>query len=275
MTFQGFKNLKIGNYDFKKLVRVSDGLILFQKQSGPVYDSKVEYLESTGTQYIITNCIKKGINKLEVRCSIEDLTKYGYTFRNSLVGTPTSAQLYAVGDGTVKYRFLGSNTTIPDFQQSTVYDVVCDEINREFEVFLNGSRFFYKEGAAKPSTSEGTITLFGGYDGADLSDGSRIYDVKFYENGILTHHLIPVRKGNVGFMYDVIDDVALYNNGTGNFILGPDVSDFNGLCFTAKEDNSTIAFSKSSASAPTVSLQYSNDGKQWTDYTYDEILTLT
>jgi hypothetical protein len=37
--------------------------------------------------------------------------------------------------------------------------------------------------------------------------------------------LIPVRIGNVGYMYDKVSGQLFENQGTGNFILGPDKTD--------------------------------------------------
>ena len=42
-------------------------------------------------------------------------------------------------------------------------------------------------------------------------------------NDILVRDLIPVRVGNVGYMYDKVSGQLFGNSGTGNFILGPDV----------------------------------------------------
>lgn len=49
--------------------------------------------------------------------------------------------------------------------------------------------------------------------------------------------------------------------------------DFTGLCFTAKEDNSTIQLKKV-GSAPTISLMKSDDGIIWSSYTQEDIITL-
>jgi hypothetical protein len=47
---------------------------------------------------------------------------------------------------------------------------------------------------------------------------------RFYikNNGVMKLDLIPVRVGNVGYMYDKVSGQLFGNAGTGNFILGPD-----------------------------------------------------
>jgi len=55
-------------------------------------------------------------------------------------------------------------------------------------------------------------TIYGIYD------GMKLYDWKYYHNGALTQHLIPVLDNNdVPCMYDIISDTCIYNAGTGTF----------------------------------------------------------
>lgn len=49
----------------------------------------------------------------------------------------------------------------------------------------------------------------------------RISSVKIDDG--LTFDAIPVRVGNVGYMYDKVSGKLFGNAGTGDFILGPDI----------------------------------------------------
>ena len=52
----------------------------------------------------------------------------------------------------------------------------------------------------------------------------RIYYCRFYDgNNNLIEDFIPVRVGQVGYMYDKVSHQLFGNSGTGNFILGPDL----------------------------------------------------
>jgi hypothetical protein len=42
-------------------------------------------------------------------------------------------------------------------------------------------------------------------------------------NSVLIRDIIPVRVGNVGYMYDNVSGQLFGNAGTGNFILGNDI----------------------------------------------------
>jgi hypothetical protein len=92
--------------------------------------------------------------------------------------------------------------------------------------------------------------------------------LKIYENNILVQDLVPVRKGNVGYMYDMVSGKIFENAGTGSFILGPDkatesIEDI--LCFEAAEANSTISM-QAVGDAPAVSLKTTTDGISWRDF---------
>jgi hypothetical protein len=49
-----------------------------------------------------------------------------------------------------------------------------------------------------------------------------LYYCKLFKDDILVRDFIPVRVGNVGYMYDKVSKQLFGNQGTGAFILGPD-----------------------------------------------------
>ena len=52
----------------------------------------------------------------------------------------------------------------------------------------------------------------------------KIFAVKIYDaNGVLVRDYIPVRKGTVGYLYDRVTGKLFGNDGTGDFVVGPDV----------------------------------------------------
>lgn len=61
-------------------------------------------------------------------------------------------------------------------------------------------------------------------DGVTYCDAvGTYYAFKISSGGVVTHDLIPVRRGNVGYMYDRTTNKLFGNSGTGDFVLGPDV----------------------------------------------------
>lgn len=66
------------------------------------------------------------------------------------------------------------------------------------------------------------LRLFGVHD-ANTYGKWRVYNFKLYRGTYLMMDLVPVRIGQVGYMYDQISGALYPNSGTGDFILGPDV----------------------------------------------------
>jgi hypothetical protein len=67
------------------------------------------------------------------------------------------------------------------------------------------------------------ITLFK----ANFSGAFKLYAFKIYdENNVLVRDYIPVRVGDVGYMYDKVSGQLFGNAGTGEFVLGSDIIDY-------------------------------------------------
>ena len=74
-------------------------------------------------------------------------------------------------------------------------------------------------------TSERTLFLFATHNTNDeyASSSMRVYACKIWQNDVLVRDFIPVRKGQVGYMFDKVSGELFGNLGTGDFILGNDV----------------------------------------------------
>jgi hypothetical protein len=72
-------------------------------------------------------------------------------------------------------------------------------------------------------------------------------------NDILVRDFIPVRVGNVGYMYDKVSGQLFGNSGTGNFILGPDKTDVEEI--TVEQETITSKLPDSLTSTGTYTFQ--------------------
>ena len=59
--------------------------------------------------------------------------------------------------------------------------------------------------------------------GGEYKCALKMYMSSIVLNDVCVRNFIPVRVGNVGYMYDKVSGQLFGNSGTGNFILGPDV----------------------------------------------------
>ena len=177
------------------------------------YDAEVEYLESTRTQYIDT-----GVSDVTSSSSLNAVFQYtqlgssicafgqNYGFRGNLVQMYTSSRLEFYGTG---------NATV--LTSSGIQD------KHEIQVTTNGVVFDGINIAATTLSSEPSVSmcLFSANNGVKKSS-CRIYYFRL-ETGTRNIDLIPVRVGQVGYLYDRVSGKLFGNAGTGDFVLGPDV----------------------------------------------------
>ena len=188
--------------------------------AGLPYDAEVEYLESTGTQWI----------NMDVLLGSSDVV--------SLVGIPKNANSFFGFGGDVKSRFnLTGSTGLCRF-----YFGPGGAGQKDVPITLNErhsyvcGRTFSIDGEVKE------IFIVADFTGVDTSymfarkaSGANdflvgaIYWLKIERNGVLVRDFIPVRFTNElgqseGAMYDRVSRKLFRNQGTGSFVTGPDVA---------------------------------------------------
>lgn len=188
------------------------------------YDAEIEYLESSGTQWIDTGIYPT--NNTIAKIKFMNLQTTGDVIFGMYDGENHSyrvfnAQGYSsyfdTGDESSNGRLIASEIKIyPD-----VISVL--ELGNKYIKDINND--VTKTGTIYNTTYNKTITL-NFYEAASPSgykySKNRWYYVQLYENATLVLDLIPVRVGQVGYMYDKVSGQYFGNAGTGDFILGPD-----------------------------------------------------
>ena len=184
--------------------------------------TKLEYLESTGTQYIDT-----GISVNHKRdtgywsSKISWNTEFGYMGANGnlvLVGPQIrsgiiSAPGAGVTDGTA-------------FAANTIYDIKLEipEVYNRRILTVNGIRY-----TGTPVSATNPIYIFafsGSSDGLMYFNQAKVYEFKIVKNDEQVFNGIPARRDSDGIlgMYDTVTNTFFLNAGTGIFIAGPVVS---------------------------------------------------
>lgn len=190
------------------------------------YDAEIEYLESTGTQYIQLPLSVSKSSYFEVGGVIIALHPNGdYNYYYGIFGANPEAQFrvsffsYDSSENSNTYGSMvggistngGLGATIGEknrFAVSTTFvsfskNETMIELSRPLTANLNGFMIF-----------------------ANYRNNNR-YPVRFCEFYIKVgdakvYALIPVRIGTIGYMYDKVSGQLFGNAGTGSFILGPD-----------------------------------------------------
>lgn len=183
------------------------------------YDAEVEYLESTGTQWINTgiNCNSNYILEVEAQ---------GAKGKEGILGARISSTksahslVYPNEKEVIRYTSGGSDSNIFGYVNLSLYNIYKADYNK---LYIN-------DALVGTSSRSVAFTLnFPYYLFALNTNGSvsnlgakKIKMCRIWDGDSLLLDLIPVRKGQVGYMYDKVSRQLLGNQGTGDFILGPD-----------------------------------------------------
>lgn len=197
------------------------------------YDAEIEYLESTGTQWINTG-IKPSPNIVVtidfVRTDNSTFSMlFGWRYYKSSPGRRVCfAFIPKLSSGNNYWQLevgrdvVNSSTEIPLNTFSTVVmsytstKVTCGSSTKtvshsgkvwdaEFEI---GDMLLFSRGTI---STDGSVPFIG-----------KVYACTIKYSDLLVRDFIPVRVGQVGYMYDKISGTLFGNAGTGSFTLGAD-----------------------------------------------------
>ena len=183
------------------------------------YDAEVEYLESTGTQWINTgiNCNSKYILEVEAQ---------GAKGSEGILGARKSGEksahtlVYPNDGGAIRYSSGGQNNNIFVDVNISLYNIYKADYNK---LYINNALVGISSSSIA-FTLNIPYYLFAINTNGSVSNlgAKKIKMCRIWDGDSLLLDLIPVRKGQVGYMYDKVSRQLLGNQGTGDFILGPD-----------------------------------------------------
>ena len=188
----------------------------------------IEYLESTGTQWIDTEV--PVVNGLECELVTEIEQRVGQVNiagisvggqkeeRYFLRGSPDTGRVGTV-DISLGYWWSNLNTS----------SVLGKHTLFIKNTFYGGNAIYGVDNDAFISTHKTSNIYSGRYSfcimkvASTIDSGFRIYSIVLMLNNEIIYDAIPVRIGRIGYMYDRVSGELFGNMGTGEFILGPDV----------------------------------------------------
>lgn len=186
------------------------------------YDAEISFLESNGTQFIETGIIPNGTTGIKVKILQSGTADTYYAgLRNDSGNTRwclgTSSRQYAGYGGVVS----ASQTMISGATENSL-----NYLNDRKFICTNGTDTNTGNLSTLSFTPAYNIRLFGsaGTTGNYTKWSGKIYWAKISQGSNVVMDLIPVRIGQVGYLYDKISGQLYGNKGTGVFILGADVS---------------------------------------------------
>lgn len=183
--------------------------------------TRLEYLESTGTQYIDTGYVPTNNTKWVLDAQSTDLNVNSW---NGRYNTSSSPQRFDIAIEYDSYIINGGNSTSfsgivnSDTNRHTfVLDMINEKgiIDNTYEIDLS----------TVTMTSTKTVKIFARQGGSaiELYCKERVYSSKFYESNVIQQYLVPTKRNsdNKPGMYDLVNNVFYVNQGTGEFVMGP------------------------------------------------------
>ena len=199
--------------------------IVFKKNELPDEYQKVEYIESSGTQYIMTNIIPSDTNGMYAK----------------VASMNTSSDVIFVGSkGSSNSRFWLGNTGGGFYFGWNMYTtnrpaITRDSINIIKLNYLNDRKKVYNDNILESnietlsSDNKSPISIFAANVNGSISYRSsiKLYELKVSKDSNVIANFIPCyrKNDNVIGLYDIINGVFYENNGTGSFNKGIDIND--------------------------------------------------
>lgn len=176
------------------------------------YDAEIEYLQSTGTQYINTGIKLFENSPTSLEFSVKAFVNTGQSNNSVIFNAMKEIHPYPG----IVLRVRSNNIHVAVGNDSNPTNIgTCGSI-QNLHYSKNNLTFVHNV----------PITIFAGLDG----NGSpwrfcklKLYNMNIIKNNNTFLNLIPVRIGNSGYMYDKISGRLFGNSGSGEFTLGPDV----------------------------------------------------
>lgn len=217
VTLGGLEYCKIGDYadEFVKMV---------DKIQVPDEYTQVEYLESTGTQYIDTGYYHTtSRTNYELDITITSLSRSYQTLFGSR-NTHDGNEAYYVGvyrDGQT-YGCIGGNKKDPLGWNITIGQRYLVNINPSIGVSVNGTSYSIPYTASVFYSKPDYIFALNQNDNTIEYGSAKLYRMKILDNNALVRNFIPCyRNGdNKPGLYDTVNGVFYTNQGTGEFICG-------------------------------------------------------
>lgn len=186
------------------------------------YDAEVEWLSNDGSAYIDTGIVPKDtprvVINLSARTKYLDIDIFGFTSNTvpsfigdfSIDNDKQSFGYYRYYSAAFIEQDLISSVTYNDWAEWDLgYIIKCNNVTLKT---LTRQSF---------ASNTQTLYLFKGRNIANVN--ARVGKVKIYDGDELKRDFIPVRVGQVGYMYDKVSGQLFGNVNTGNFILGNDI----------------------------------------------------
>ncbi len=196
--------------------------------------TQLEYLQSTGTQYINTGFTPNQDTRVVCRakCPVSTTTNFLFGAR--------------VSNAASQYAFLGAAAGTFRSDYATVWGSFPSSLNTSDTILIDKNKNVTTINGGNAVTATATtfsagspLALFGVNTAGTITYGKvTIHRAKIYDNGKLVRDMVPARNssGTLG-MYDLVSGTFYTNAGTGTFTAGADIVGFTAGSEIGKAEN--------------------------------------
>jgi hypothetical protein len=223
------------------------------QQSLPAGYTELEYIQSTGTQYIDTGFIPNQNTRVDIRFSAAsyannalfvygagaDSTSNAFEMYPWTYGTGQALQ-FNYGNGANAYQFVGApvvNKIITTYQNKTTCQSV---INNTISTASHAAQNF---------TAPYTLTLFALHRASIIKSTSaaamKLYSCQIYDNGKLVRNFVPCKNASgIAGLYDRVEKKFYHNAGTNSFTAGAFVSKYEFMLTYPRLSSPSISYNR-------------------------------
>lgn len=189
--------------------------------------TQLEYIESTGTQYIDTDVEAKLGLDFYTRFSISSDTTTGVQFGGVKLSNQQLYSIVGLSSNGTNFAFRFNDTfyesTIP-IEKNKIYNSYT-KFSKDSQLLKIDDSLIYKQTINSNFSSDTTITIFGyNQDGEVIRENVswRLYSFKILENNNVIRYFVPVynTKEEESGLYDIVNGKFYKNSGEGTFGLG-------------------------------------------------------
>lgn len=217
----------LGNAEIAKIYLGED--LVFGGSPTPAvpYDAQVEYLQSSGNQYI--NSGIECTSDLSVKFKAYWSTNVNAAFCGGI--SQLSGNNYfrhhcsPYGQNFYWIQASGSNASVRKTSSlNTWHEIELDATNGTCAINNSVITFTPISTLVSTGANYGIFARIGGGGIALQYRACRIAYFQILRNGVLLRDFIPVRNNGIGYMYDKVSGELFSNSGSGSFTYGNDVT---------------------------------------------------
>lgn len=189
------------------------------------YDAEIEYLESTGTQWIDTGIACRSYDGISAKFQAngQQLGSNAYFFfgQGSTYASLNFELYTSMSSDKISFLLQGNIDVVLNY--TLVFNVNVENKVATFTDDFGQVLAVANRSNAGDYTASYTMAVFATHRASILRKGNvRCFKFQIIQDSVIVIDLIPVRVGQTGYMYDKVSGQLFGNSGTGDFVLGND-----------------------------------------------------